>query len=73
MKKITLVTMQLKTPGGIERFISTLATMFSSDNLVEIVTNYGKPTDQTAFPIPSNVKVTFLTPNQPKEVSMKNI
>lgn len=65
--------MQLKTPGGIERFVSTLATMFSDDFTVEIAANYGKPTDKLAFPLPSNIQLSFLTPKQPQEVSMKNL
>ena len=73
MKKITLVTMQLKTPGGIERFVTTLATMFSDEYQVEIVANYGKPADSLAFPMPENVKLTFLTPKQPQEISMKRL
>ena len=73
MKKITIFTMQLKTPGGIERFVSTLSEMFSNDYAVEIVANYGKASDTLAFPLPKNVKVTFLTSNQPKEISMKKI
>lgn len=73
MKRLTLVTMQLKTPGGIERFISTLAEMLSSDFEIEIVSNYGKPTDTLAFPLPKNVKLTSLTPIQPQEISMKKL
>ena len=73
MKRLTLVTMQLKTPGGIERFISTLAEMLSNDYQIEIVSNYGKPTDTLAFPLPKNVKLAFLTPIQPQEVSMKKL
>lgn len=73
MKKITLVTMQLKTPGGIERFVSTLAGIFADDYEVEIVANYGRPTDMLAFPLHKNVKVTFLGPVQPKEISLKTI
>ena len=65
--------MQLKTPGGIERFISTLATMFSEDYQIEIIANYGKLSNQLAFPLPKNIKLTFLTPIQPKEISMKNL
>lgn len=73
MKKITFITMQLRTPGGIERFVSTLATMFSDNYNVEIITNYGKPSTALAFPLSKNVKVTFLQPTQPKEISMKNL
>lgn len=73
MKKITLVTMQLKTPGGIERFVCTLAKMFSENHEVEIVANYGKKTDTLAFNVPKNIKLTFLSPNKPTEVSMKNL
>lgn len=73
MKKITLITMQLKTPGGIERFISTLANMFVDDYEVEIVSNYGKAGDTLAFPLNKKVKTTFLTEIQPAEVSMKNL
>lgn len=73
MKHLTLVTMQLKTPGGIERFISTLAEMLSNDYQIEIVSNYGKPTDALAFPLPKNVKLTSLTPIQPQEISMKKL
>lgn len=65
--------MQLKTPGGIERFVSTLATMLTNDFTIEIIANYGKKSDQLAFPLPKNVKVTFLSPTQPQEVSMKNL
>ena len=65
--------MQLKTPGGIERFVSTLATMLANDFTIEIVANYGKKSDQLAFPLPENVKITFLTPIQPQEISMKNL
>ena len=71
MKRLAIITMQLKTPGGIERFVSTLASMFADDFEVEIIANYGKPTDSLAFPLPKNVKLTFLTPVQPAEVSMK--
>ena len=63
--------MQLHTPGGIERFISTLATMLSNDFEVEIIANYGRTKDTLAFPLPSNLKLTFLTPDQPEEISMK--
>lgn len=73
MKKITIITMQLKTPGGIERFVSTLAEMFADDFEVELVANYGKDSDVLAFPLSKKVKVNFLTPDQPKEVSMKNL
>ena len=73
MKKITIITMQLKTPGGIERFVTTLANMFSHDFEVEIVSNYGKKNDVLAFPLDKKVKTTFLTPIQPAEVSMKNL
>ena len=73
MKRLTLVTMQLKTPGGIERFISTLATMFANDFKVEVVVNYGKPSEPLAFPLPKNVKLTFLTPKKPDEISMKSL
>ena len=65
--------MQLKTPGGIERFITTLATMFSDEYQVEIVANYGKTTDTLAFPLPKNVQLTFLSPEKPQEISMKQI
>ena len=65
--------MQLKTPGGIERFISTLAEIFADEYEVEIVANYGRPTDVLAFPLPKKIKVTFLEPTQPKEVSLKNL
>ena len=65
--------MQLKTPGGIERFVSTLADMFSSDFKVEIVANYGRPEEKLAFPFSEKVKTTFLTPTQPKEISMKKL
>lgn len=73
MKKITLITMQLKTPGGIERFVCTLAQMFSKKYQVEIIVNYGTHKDSLAFPIPKNVKLSFLSEKQPKEVSLKNI
>ncbi len=73
MKKVTIITMQLKTPGGIERFVTTLANMFASDFEVELVSNYGKAEDKLAFPVSPKVKTTFLTPVQPAEVSMKNL
>ena len=73
MKKITIITMQLKTPGGIERFVSTLAEMFIDDFKVEIVANYGRPEEKLAFPLNKSIKTTFLTPNQPKEISMKKL
>lgn len=73
MKKITIITMQLKTPGGIERFVSTIATMFSKNYDVEIIANYGKPSDQIAFDVPKKVKITYLTPIQPAEISLKNL
>ena len=73
MKKITFITMQLKTPGGIERFVSTLAEVFADDYEIEIVANYGRSSDTLAFPLQKNIKVTFLEPIQPKEVSLKNI
>ncbi len=73
MKKLTIFTMQLRTPGGIERFVTTLANMLSTEYEVEIVANYGKPTDTLAFHISPKVKLTFLTPTQPLEVSMKHL
>lgn len=73
MKKITFVTMQLKTPGGIERFVSTLAEIFADDYEVEIVANYGRSTDVLAFPLRKNIKITYLEPTQPKEISMKKL
>ena len=73
MKKVTIITMQLKTPGGIERFVTTLANMFAQDFEVELVSNYGKVGDKLAFPVNPKVKTTFLTPVQPAEVSMKNL
>lgn len=73
MKKITIITMQLHTPGGIERFVSTLATMFSKNYEVEIITNYGKPSESLAFSVPKNIHITFLSPNKPDEVSMKKL
>lgn len=73
MKKITIITMQLKTPGGIERFVSTIATMFAKNYNVEIIANYGKSSNPTTFKIPSNIKITYLTPNQPAEISLKNL
>ena len=73
MKKVTIITMQLKTPGGIERFVTTLANMFASDFEVELVSNYGKAGDKLAFPVNPKVKTTLLTPVQPAEVSMKNL
>ena len=60
MKKITIITMQLKTPGGIERFVSTLAEMFVGDFKVEIVANYGRPEEILAFPLSKNIKTSFL-------------
>lgn len=72
-EKITIITMQLKTPGGIERFVSTIATMFSADKEVEIVANYGSYNDPLTFPIPKNIKITFLTKNKPKEISLKKL
>lgn len=65
--------MQLKTPGGIERFVSTLANMFSENYEIEIIANYGRQTDPLAFPIHKNIKITFLSLSQPKEISMKKI
>lgn len=65
--------MQLKKTGGIERYISTLAEMLSKHYEVEIICNYGKLSNKLAFPLPKNVKVTFLTTNQPAEISMKNL
>ena len=57
--------MQLKTPGGIERFITTLASMLSNDYSIEIVVNYGKNSDQLAFSLPNDIKTTFLSSVQP--------
>lgn len=73
MKKITIITMQLKTPGGIERFVTTLANMFTGDYEVEIIANYGNNIDKLAFPLDKKVKTTFLTKVQPVEISMKKI
>lgn len=73
MKKITIITMQLKTPGGIERFVTTLANMFVQDFEVEIVSNYGKKEDVLAFPLHPKVKTTFLSSKQPAEISMKKL
>ena len=73
MKKITILTMQLKKFGGIERFVTTLAEMMATDNEVTVVANYGKTKNELAFEMPKNVKVEFLAPEQPKEVSMKAI
>ena len=73
MPRVTIITMQLHTPGGIERFISTLASMLSKDYQVEIIANYGHPSDSPAFSIPDHVKLTFLTPKQPAEISLKQL
>ena len=73
MKKITIITMQLKTPGGIERFVSTIATMFSKNYSVEIVANYGRPLEPLAFPLAKDIQTTFLSPIQPQEISLKKI
>jgi N-acetylglucosaminyldiphosphoundecaprenol N-acetyl-beta-D-mannosaminyltransferase len=73
MKRITIITMQLHTPGGIERFVSTLATMFSKDYEVKIIANYGKPNESLAFNLPKNVRISFLSPTKPEEISMKNL
>lgn len=73
MKRITIVTMQLKTPGGIERFITTLANLLCDNYEVTLVANYGRVNDSLAFPLDSRVKLHFLTPIQPAEISMKNL
>ncbi len=73
MKRITIITMQLHTPGGIERFISTLSSLLNEDYEVRIIANYGSKDKSLAFPLPKNVKTTFLTPIQPEEISMKSI
>ncbi|MDO4741752.1 MAG: glycosyltransferase [Candidatus Saccharibacteria bacterium] len=73
MKKVVIFTLQLKTPGGIERFVTTLASILSEDYKVEIVANYGKSNDYLAFPLPENVDLKFLTPTQPEEISMKRL
>ena len=73
MKRVTIFTMQLHTPGGIERFVSTLANMLSHNYEVELVANYGSYEASLAFPLDDRVKLTFLTPTQPAEVSMKDL
>ena len=65
--------MQLKTPGGIERFISTIANLLSMKYQVEIVANYGKPSEKLAFPLLDSIKLSFLTDTKPSEISMKNL
>lgn len=64
--------MQLKSPGGIERFVSTLALMFYKGFEVEIIVNYGKNNESLSFNLPEGIKLTFLSSKQPEEVSMKN-
>ncbi len=73
MKRITIITMQLHTPGGIERFISTISSILSEDYEVQIIANYGRKDMSLAFPLPKNIRTTFLTPIQPEEISMKSI
>ncbi len=73
MKHLAIVTMQLKTPGGIERFVTTLANLLADHFEITIVANYGRPSDPIAFPLDPRVKLHFLTPNQPAEVSMKSL
>lgn len=73
MKKITIFTMQMKTPGGIERLVATLAKMWSREYEVEVVANYGSARDKLAFSLPEKVKVTYLSRYQPAEVSMKKL
>lgn len=65
--------MQLKSSGGIERFVSTLASALSVENEVEIVANYGRPSDAPFFKLPKNVSVKYLYPTQPKEISLRKL
>lgn len=73
MKKITIITMQLKKFGGIERFVATLSNILTDDYKVEIISNYGVDGETTAFGIDPRVKIKYLTPILPKEISLKNI
>lgn len=65
--------MQLRKFGGIERFVTTLAEMFHDDYDVTIVANYGKESDTLAFEMPKNIRINYLLPILPKEVSLKAI
>lgn len=73
MKKIVFITKQLKKFGGIERFITTLANGLSKNYEVTIVANYGKEVEKLAFKLGSRVRVVFLSPATPEEVSLKQI
>ncbi|MBR3386033.1 glycosyltransferase [Candidatus Saccharibacteria bacterium] len=73
IKKITIVTMQLHTPGGIERFVTTLANLLVKHFDVTIVANYGRPSDPLAFSLDPRIKLHFLTPVQPAEISLKTL
>ncbi len=73
MKQVTIFTMQLKKFGGIERFVVTIANMLSAEFEVTIVANYGKATDKLAFELSDNIKIIYLSPALPREVSMKEI
>lgn len=73
MKKIVFITKQLKKFGGIERFVTTLANGLSRNYEVTIVANYGKEVEKLAFKLDSKVRVVFLSPAIPEEVSLKQI
>ena len=47
--------------------------MLSKNYSVEIVVNYGKPSDHLAFPLDKDIKLTFLSPLKPTEISLKKI
>lgn len=56
--KITILALHLGY-GGIEKFVSNIANMFSEENEVEIISIY-KLFDNPPFHIDSNVKITYL-------------
>ena len=69
MKKITIITRQVKKVGGIEKFIATLSKVLS----VELVVNYGKPSEKPAFELSSKIEVKYLSPIEPDEISLKDL
>ena len=69
MKKVTILALHLGY-GGIEKCISSLANMLSSNFEVNIISTY-KLYEKPGFDIDSNVKITYLMDKGPNKKEIK--
>ncbi len=71
MKKVVIFSLQLYG-GGVEKYVSTLANILSSDYCVELVLLYDYY-DKELFYVDKRVKVIYLSKDYPDKVSLKSL